>query len=182
MFHDETGKLINETSMKLKGYALARVKNYFPIKTDAHFTNQEWSGLVRDGSLEGMGMLKERVISTKPILLEDITNVIQRQIRNVSKYAGYAVPTRNFETIMKQTSRNQTDGQLHNLSETIDSVWGSSDTKYLKNLMQDIQGGRSEKGNFLMNLRGQFAGATLTLNPSVAIKQAASYPTAAAVV
>lgn len=182
MFHEETGKLINETSMKLKGYALARVKNYFPIKTDAHFNNQEWSGLVRDGSLEGMGMLKERVISTKPILLEDITNVIQRQIGSVSKYAGMAVPVRNFETIMKQTKRDQSNGQLHNLAEIIDTVWGSSDTKYLKNLMQDIQGGRSEKGNFLMHLRGQFAGATLTLNPSVAIKQAASYPTAAAVV
>lgn len=181
MFHEETGKLINETSLKLKGYALARVKNYFPIRTDSHFTQQEWAGLVQNASLEGMGMLKERVISTKPILLEDITNVIQRQIRSVSKYAGLAVPVRNFETVMKQTSRDD-NGQLHNLYETIDSVWGSSDTKWLKNLMQDIQGGRSEGGSPLMRLRGQFAGATLTLNPSVAIKQAASYPTAAAVV
>ena len=182
MFHDETGKLINETSMKLKGYAIARVKNYFPIRTDSHFTAQEWAGLVRDGSLEGMGMLKERVTSTKPILLEDITNVIQRQIRSVSKYAGYAVPLRNFEMIMKQTSRDQETGELHNLAETIDTVWGANDTKWLKNLLQDIQGGRKENRNFMMNLRGQFAGATLTLNPSVAIKQAASYPTAAAVV
>lgn len=182
MFHEKTGELINDTSMQLKGYALARVKNYFPIRTDSHFTKQEWSGLVRDGSLEGMGMLKERVISTKPILLEDITNVIQRQIKNVSKYAGYAVPVRNFETLMKQTSRNQQTGQLKNLYETIDNTWGASDSRWLQNLMQDIQGGRHEKSNFLMDLRGKFAGATLTLNPSVAIKQAASYPTAAAVV
>lgn len=185
MFHEETGKIINDTSMALKGYALARVKNYFPIRTDSHFTNQEWSGLVRDGSLEGMGMLKERVISTKPILLEDITNVIQRQIKNVSKYGGFAVPTRNFETIMKQTIRNQSTGVLHNLSETIDNTWGASDTKWLKNLMQDIQGGRTEAeswiATFFNKLRGNFAAATLNMNIGVAIKQAASYPTAAAV-
>jgi hypothetical protein len=181
MFHEKTGKYINETSMALKGYAIARVKNYFPIKTDSHFTSQDWSGLVQNASLEGAGVLKERVISTKPILLEDITNVIERQIRFTSKYAGLAVAIRNFDTIMKQISRGG-DGQLHNLYETIDSVWGASDTKWLRNLMQDLQGGRSEARSWLMNLRGQFAGATLTLNPSVAIKQAASYPTAAAVV
>lgn len=185
MFHEKTGKYINETSLALKGYAIARVKNYFPIKTDAHFTTQEWAGLVQNGSLEGSGVLKERVVSTKPILLEDITNVIERQIRFTSKYAGLAIAVRNFETIMKQTSRSQVDGQLHNLYETIDSVWGASDTKWLKNLMQDIQGGRGEKNDplssFLSRLRGQFAGATLAMNVSVAASQAASYPTAGAV-
>lgn len=184
MFHEETGKYINETSMKLKGYALARVKNYFPIKTDRHFTSQDWTGLIQNGSLEGSGSLKERVISTKPILLEDITNVIQRQIRFTSKYAGLAVAVRNFETIMKQTSRDD-NGQLHNLYETIDKVWGSSDTNWLRNLMQDIQGGRKESdsalANFFTKLRGNFAAATLNMNLGVAIKQAASYPTAAAV-
>lgn len=185
MFHEKTGEYINDTSMALKGYALARVKNYFPIKTDSHFTTQDWSGLIQNGSLEGSGFLKERVVSTKPILLEDITNVIQRQIRSVSKYAGLAIPVRNFETVMKQISRNQSDGQLHNLYETIDKVWGASDTKWLQNLMQDIQGGRRESdsaiANFFTKLRGNFAAATLNMNLGVAIKQAASYPTAAAV-
>lgn len=185
MFHEETGKIINDVSMKLKGYALARVKNYFPIKTDPHFTQKEWSGLVQDGSLEGSGFLKERVISTKPILLEDITNVVERQTKSVAKYGGFAIPVRNFETIMKQTKRNQSTGQLRNLAETIDSVWGASDTKWLRNLMQDIQSGRREAdswiANFFTKLRGNFAAATLNMNLSVAIKQAASYPTAAAV-
>lgn len=180
MFHEKTGQYINETSMALKGYAIARVKNYFPIKTDSHFTSQDWSGLVQNASLEGAGVLKERVISTKPILLEDITNVIERQIRFTSKYAGLAVAIRNFDTIMKQISRGG-DGQLHNLYETIDSVWGASDTKWLRNLMQDLQGGRGEKDGILSRLRGQFAGATLAMNVSVALSQAASYPTAGSV-
>ena len=185
MFHEKTGKIINDVSMKLKGYALARVKNYFPIKTDPHFTQKEWSGLVQDGSLEGSGFLKERVISTKPILLEDITNVVERQTKSVAKYGGFAIPVRNFETIMKQTKRNQSTGQLRNLAETIDNVWGASDTKWLRNLMQDIQGGRREAespiATLLTKLRGNYTAAVLNNNFSVAMKQFASYPTAAAV-
>ena len=128
-------------------------------------------------------MLKERVISSKPILLEDITNVTLRQIENVSKYAGYALPMRNFNMVMNTTlDRRTTNGKLVNLLSTIGREWGKTDTDYLTDLMQDIQGARGESKSFLTSLRGQFAGATLTLNPSVALSQAASYPTAGAVV
>lgn len=184
MFHNYTGDKVNETSMKLKGYTIARVANYFPIKTDPNFVTTDLSGLIRDGSLEGMGFLKERVFSKKPMLLEDITNVIARQTKNVSMYAGLAVPLRNLNMVLNQTYFDEKN-ERRSVKEAIRNTWGDRNIKWLQNLMQDVQGGRSIDDNFLGHfmdqLRGHYAGAVLTLNPSVAIKQAASYPTAAAV-
>lgn len=182
MFHEKTGEYINDTSVTLKGYTIARVKNYFPINTNKRFVPTDFAGLIMNGTIEGMGMLKERVQSSKPIMLEDITDVIQRSIKNTAKYAAYAIPMRNINMAMKQTFRDNR-GEMTTLEQRIDEVWGKNDIKYLQNFITDIQNGRSGNESFkLMNkLRGNFAGAVLSLNPSVAIKQAASYPTAAAV-
>lgn len=180
MFHNRTGEYINDTSITLKGYTIARVDKYFPIKTDTRFIDTDFSELVQNGTVEGMGMLKERVQSRKPIMLEDITDVIQRQIKNTSKYAAYAIPVRNFNLSMKQSFRDGR-GDLTTLESVIENVWSGRDIKFLKDLLVDIQSGRKNEGwKFLNTLRGNFAGAVLSLNPSVAIKQAASYPTAAA--
>ncbi len=182
MFWEYTGKQINKVSVRLNGYAKAKVQNYFPIKVDPNFTARDYSGLIQDGTLEGMGMLKNRVMSKKAILLEDIVQVILRQTRNVSLYSGMAIPVRDMNMIMNMTLRDK-NGRPRNLGETIGRVWGVNNTRYLKNLMQDVQGGRRDTGySILDDIRGKFAGATLNLNLVVAMKQAASYPTAAAVV
>ena len=98
-FNETTKKAINETSLQLDGYEKAIVDNYFPIKTDRNFNRAEISGLIKDGTIEGMGMLKERVGAKNPILLEDITNVITRQIDSTAKYYGLAIPVRNFNKV-----------------------------------------------------------------------------------
>lgn len=185
VFHNYFGKEINKVTMQTRGYAAARVENYYPIKTDPDFTHSNFGGLVMDSSLEGMGMLKERVRSKNPILLEDITKVVIRQANNTSKYVGYAIPIRNFNMLMNSTYHDN-NGRIRNMKETVRNVWGNSNEKYLENIFKDIQGANSSGGSMfdgvLNALRGNFAGATLSANVGVAMKQAASYPTAAAVV
>lgn len=185
VFHNYFGKEINKVTMQTRGYAAARVENYYPIKTDPDFTHSNFGGLVMDSSLEGMGMLKERVRSKNPILLEDITKVVIRQANNTSKYVGYAIPIRNFNMLMNSTFHDS-NGRIRNMKETVRNVWGNSNEKYLENIFKDIQGANSSGGSMfdgvLNALRGNFAGATLSANVGVAMKQAASYPTAAAVV
>lgn len=181
VFHNYFGKEINKVTMQTRGYAAARVENYYPIKTDPDFTHSNFGGLVMDSTLEGMGMLKERVRSKNPILLEDITKVVIRQANNTSKYVGYAIPIRNFNMLMNSTFHDS-NGRIRNMKETVRNVWGNSNEKYLENIFKDIQGARKTESGIMDNLRSSFAGATLTLNVSVAMKQAASYPTAASVV
>lgn len=180
LFHDYTGDQINKVSNELKGYSLAAVRNYFPIKTDPDFTKIEFAGLIRDGSIEGQGFLKSRVKASNQILLEGITNVILRQTDNVSRYVGLAIPVRNVNMLVAQNV--YIDNQADSIKAALRKKWGHKNVEWFQNLVQDVQGGRKGDSSVFDTLRSRFAGATLTLNPSVAIKQAASYPTAAAVV
>lgn len=180
MFWKTTGRLINETSLELKGYTLARVANYFPIKTDSDYTKSDVSGLVFDGTIEGMGFLKERRFGRNAMMLEDITDTILRQTQSVAKYAGLAIPVRNFNMVWNTVTRSPM-GNADTLKKAISLTWGAKNTDYIVNLMKDLNGRRDGgEPSAFDTLRGRFAGAVLTLNPSVAIKQAASYFTAGA--
>jgi hypothetical protein len=175
-FNETTKEAINETSTQLDGYEKAIVDNYFPIKTDRNFNRIDVSGLIQNGTIEGMGMLKERVEAKNPVLLEDVTDVIMRQINNTAKYSGLAIPVRNFNKVYNFTSK----GYESSVKKAISDVWGFNANRYIEKILSDIQGGGKTQFSTIGKIRGKFAGATLGLNIGVAMKQAASYPTAAA--
>jgi len=168
---------INETSLALDGNEKATVEEYYGIKTDRNFTRTEFQSLFKDGTIEGMGIFKDRVAAAKnPIMLEDVTSVISRQIDDVSRYYGLAIPVRNFNRIYNYTRK----GYTTSVKKVIAEKWGKNAIQYIENFMADIQNGRHNGRNFLDTVRGNFAKATLSVNIGVTMKQAASYPTAAA--
>lgn len=175
-FNGQMKEAINETSLKLDGFEKARVTNYFPIRTDKNFTNTDFDTLVKDATIEGMGILKQRSGGTNPVMLEDIFNVLNRQVDSVSSYYGLAIPIRNFNKIYNSTASEYESS----VKSAIAEKWGTRGQKYIENLLSDLQGGRKSEMNWLDRMRGRYAQAVLTLNPSVTMKQAASYPTAAA--
>lgn len=188
-FNEDSKTALNEVSEKLKGYPVAEVENYFPINTDSNFTRSEFESLKRDGTIEGMGFLKERVVAKNPILLRDASDVVDQAIRMHGKYVGLAIPVRNFNKIWNVTTTAYgEDGNsaypTGSVQSAIESRWGKTGTKYVDKLMGDLQGSTQTKNVWakaLNKVRSNYAGAVLTLNLSVAMKQAASYPTAAAV-
>ena len=181
MFWHKTGGYINETSLKLKGYALARVGKYFPIPTDQNFIKKDIGNLVQDGTLEGKGFLKERKFGRNAIILEDITDTILRQTNDVAKYTGLAIPLRNLNMAWNTTVF--TNAVADTLSNAVSNAWGKNNVDFISNLVVDLTSRRDGgDATFLDAMRGRFAGAVLTLNPSVSIKQAASYFTAGAIV
>lgn len=181
MFWHKTGGYINETSLKLKGYALARVGKYFPIPTDQNFIKKDIGNLFQDGTLEGKGFLKERKFGRNAIILEDITDTILRQTNDVAKYTGLAIPLRNLNMAWNTTVF--TNAVADTLSNAVSNAWGKNNVDYISNLVVDLTSRRDGgDATFLDAMRGRFAGAVLTLNPSVSIKQAASYFTAGAIV
>ena len=179
-----TTNLINETSMKLLGYQRATVKNYYPIAVDKTQLATQIEGLKLDATIEGRGFLKNRVKSSQPILLEECNNVVQRSLRDTAAYAGLAAPIRDVQKILNSTVETEAGiGVLKN--KIIKEHWGSGATDYIDELLTDLQtpGRKARKSSMtaLGRLRGNYAGAVLTLNPGVAIAQAASLPTAGAV-
>ena len=183
-FGDYTTNLINETSMKLVGFQRATVKNYYPIAVDKTQLASEIEGLKLDATIEGRGMLKERVKSGLPILLEECSSVVQRSLRDTAAYAGLAAPIRDANRILNANVESE-DGIQKLKSGVLKEHWGRDAVNYVDYLLTDLQTKQRKRsdgiGRVMGKLRGNYAGAILTLNPGVAIAQAASLPTAGAV-
>ena len=183
-FGSYTTNLINETSMKLLGYQRATVKNYYPIAVDKTALATQIEGVKLDATIEGRGFLKNRVKSAKPILLEECSSVVQRSLRDTAAYAGLAAPIRDVQKVLNSGIETE-DGIKVLKNGILKEQWGQSATSYIDDLLTDLQTTQRHRSTTvtraLNRLRSNYAGAILTLNPGVAIAQAASLPTAGAV-
>ena len=183
-FGSYTTNLINETSMKLLGYQRATVKSYYPIAVDKTALATQIEGVKLDATIEGRGFLKNRVKSQMPILLEECSNVVQRSLRDTAAYAGLAAPIRDVQKVLNSGIETE-DGIKMLKNGILKEQWGQSATNYIDDLLTDLQTTQRKRSTtmtkVLDRLRGNYAGAILTLNPGVAIAQAASLPTAGAV-
>ena len=179
-----TTNLINETSMKLLGYDRATVKNYYPIAVDRSTLATEIEGVKMDATIEGRGFLKERVKSDKPILLEECQNVVKRSLRDTAAYAGLAAPIRDVQRVLNSTVETA-EGIGVLKDKIIGEKWGKETVSYINDLLTDLQTTRRKRSSTMSRaldrMRGNYAGVILTVNPGVAIAQAASLPTAGAV-
>lgn len=179
-----TTNLINETSMKLLGYDRATVKNYYPIAVDRSTLATEIEGVKMDGTIEGRGFLKERVKSDKPILLEECQNVVKRSLRDTAAYAGLAAPIRDVQRVLNSTVETA-EGIGVLKDKIVGEKWGKETVSYINDLLTDLQTKQRHRSSTMSRaldrMRGNYAGAILTVNPGVAIAQAASLPTAGAV-
>lgn len=192
LFHEYTGSVINETSMELYGFKKANEKNYYPISVDENYIATDITSLKMDKTLEGAGFLKERVQSVKPLVMESIIDTAQRSLKMTSEFGGLAIPIRNFNKVYNGATWKVTDADSADVSaksvmvqddtvhKAMQDVWGRMATKYIDNLLADLQNARAGESTVFDMLRGNFAGAVLTGNWSVIMKQAASYPTAVA--
>lgn len=196
LMNEYSKKKINETSLELYGYELANVTDYFPIRTDRTFIGTEVENLSQNGTLEGMGILKERQQGAyNPLVLESVIDVVNRHINDVSKFAGLAIPLRNFKLVYGSASYMPTfefDNRnaekitdYSSLQHSLTSTWGSHAKEYFDNLIQDIDtGGRKSDKSYskiLDKVTGNIAKQALLTNLSVVMKQIAAYPTAGAV-
>ena len=183
-FGSYTTNLINETSMKLLGYQRATVKSYYPIAVDKTALATQIEGVKLDATIEGRGFLKNRVKSQMPILLEECSSVVQRSLRDTAAYAGLAAPIRDVQKVLNSGIETE-DGIKMLKNGILKEQWGQNATNYIDDLLTDLQTTQRKRSTtmtkVLDRLRGNYAGAILTLNPGVAIAQAASLPTAGAV-
>ncbi len=188
-FNKTSPEAINETSEKLVGYSIAMLENYFPVDVDTSFTRADFTSVKYDGSIEGMGFLKERVNSSAPIYLRDINDVLLKAIEQHSMYVGMAIPIRNFNKLWGVTKRSfSEDGTRLNIEGSVQKAvkkhWGKQAYQYIEKMMTDIANPRKEQDPWSMlftQLRGTYASAVIALNVSPALKQFASYITAGSI-
>lgn len=179
-FWEFSGDTLNKTAMERYGFNRFTVKNYFPIQTDTRYlmsAKADMATFSKNFSLEAMGMTKDRVGATNPLLLLDISAIVDLHINDVSLYAGFVQAVHNFNKVYNFTDKNY----QKSLKAEINDYFGASATKYIDKLLLDIAGARRQEPNVLDKFRSNYAGAVLAVNAGVTLKQAASLPTAAAV-
>lgn len=180
-FNNYSQKVLNETTMAVYGFEKATVPYYVPIHTDSAYRQANFESISRDMSLENMGFMKARVEGAKnPMLAEGIVDVVNGQISSVSKYAAMMPAVRNFQKVYGKS----TASFENSVQSAVRSKFGTEALKYIENVVTDLTSPRRTEGGMLGEyadiLRGNLAQAALTINPRVALGQAASYPTAAA--
>lgn len=94
---------INETSLKLVGYEIARTQNYAPLIVDDSFLKADFDALDQNGSVVNPGFTKERLGDSKPIRLMDANELLLRSIQQHSRYVGMSIPVRDFNKLWNAT-------------------------------------------------------------------------------
>ena len=178
---------INEVSLKLRHFETATSEYYIPVKVDDAEIVKEIEGVKHDSSVENMGMLKSIVpYSDKSVLIQGLDNVINKHIENVGNYYGLAVPIRNMNKVLNvSATARDIDGSVtsrDSVKKALEANWGKLGTDIYEQLLIDLQNSRAPKNERMQDInhvihsvRSNFVTATLTMNPSVVLKQAASY-------
>lgn len=192
---------LNAVSRDLIGYDRATVRNYYPIEVGQDYRMGDPTEIPGTPSAANPGNLKERTGAATTINLRGATETLMKSIDMNAKYIGLAIPVRNFGKLYGNTTwfvaydnndagwmqedEREKQTVVSSVQAVINRTWGSKAGNYIDKLLKDIQTQSYTEDVYakgMDKIRSNYAGAVLTLNLSVAMKQAASYPTAAAVV
>lgn len=167
---------INRVSNILYGFDKAVGQNYAPIYTNSNYNKTELGKF--DTTAEGVGNLKARQYSKNPSYNIGAFDAFERHIDQTARFVGMAIPARNWETLL-----NWREGS-GSMSDTISHEWGNAGLGYIKDLVTDLQSGRTSKGESVSTLAdtilSNYIGAVFGANPSIVMKQLGSIPLASA--
>lgn len=166
---------INRVSNLLEGHDKAMNSNYSPIYTNANFLGKKADPAIVDATIEGMGPLKNRVWSGKPMLAVSALSAFQKHRDMTAKYVGLAIPVRNMNTLLNYTEKGYHDS----MREVISKKWGANSVEYLDNLLVNLQNRPAAETNILDDLvngaLNNYVKAVFGFNPGTVIKQAPGF-------
>ena len=165
---------INRTSRMLDGVDRAMTRDYYPMQSDQGYLPKQYN--VFDGTLEGMGSLKERQSGARNAIILGEADATMRWHRdNMSRYVGYAVAKRNFEKLLNyRSSRGIT------IRESIKEKWGVNADAFLSDFMRTVEEGSLENvPDILSSITGNYVGSVLGFNVASMMKQLGAIPMAA---
>lgn len=186
-WYSYSGKLMADVFEQMYGFRPNLVENYVPIHRDPTTIKtdiRDMAGAEKAFNLENSGFTIDRVKNSQPILLTDFFQELNSQSEKMARYVGFAQVQKDFGKIWK----TRIDSSGMTVNTLVRARFGAGKTnlgvsgeEYINHYIADVAGGHSSD-DVLGKFYGNYAAATLRLNPRVAISQAASIPTAASVV
>lgn len=155
---------INSTSIMIEGYPLAKVDNYWSAK---RFKQSKVPGKKPkqiQSTIEGLGLLKERVGTGNPLLLKSFFMTVLETSKNAAAYHGLAPALRDAKAIL-------------NNDKFIDALKANGYKGYIKHLHEMIKRVEDNSAEFdvaekaLSKMTGKFAKSVFSLNPKLWVRQ-----------
>jgi hypothetical protein len=169
-------KEINRVSNILYGYDKAVSKNYAPIYTNSNYVKSEPG--VYNATAEGVGNLKTRQHSKNPSYNIGAFDAFEKHVDQTARFVGMAIPVRNWNTLM-----NWGDGK-DSMADVVTHEWGKSAKTFIDDLIVELQDGkpsaRGKVDELVSGALSKYISSVFGFNPSIVLKQAASFPLAAA--
>lgn len=173
-YNDYSKREINRVSNLLLGYDKAMEGDYAPIYTNQNYTKSEPG--IFDTTAEGVGNLKSRVVSANPSLNISALDAFEKSVDRTSRYVGLAVPVRNVNALMNWREKNDS------MKDVISHTWGEQGNRFVNDLLTELQSGREDGSGSIEKLTNaalsRYISAVFGANPSIVLKQFASYPLA----
>ena len=167
---------INRVSNILYGYDKAVSKNYAPIYTNSNYVKSEPG--VYNATAEGVGNLKTRQHSKNPSYNIGAFDAFEKHVDQTARFVGMAIPVRNWNTLM-----NWGDGK-DSMADVVTHEWGKSAKTFIDDLIVELQDGkpsaRGKVDELVSGALSKYISSVFGFNPSIVLKQAASFPLAAA--
>lgn len=154
---------INRTSLELEFFELAKVDMYWPARRSITriLRGRKLAGTVK--TVEGMGLLKERVATGNPMKLVGFFETVYATNKNVATYVGLAEPLREVKAVYTKET----------IEELKDKGRGA-EVKLITDLIERFEGQSALIGpldTILKKMLGGFAKAKLFLNVKIAPRQ-----------
>lgn len=166
---------INRVSNLLVGYDKAMADYYSPIFTNHNFLSNNTDAVIMDATIEGGGMLKNRIWSGTPSLAVSVMDAYEKHRDFTAKYVGIAIPVRNMNALLNYTE----SGYMDSMREVISKKWGADSVKYLDDLLVNLQNKPAAETNILDDkinkVLNNYVTAVFGFNPGTVVKQAPGF-------
>ncbi len=180
-FRNDSRIAINEVALKIKRRLIASEKAYIPYVVNKDQVKTQSEKVKIDYGIMSAGILKSvKDNASNQIIIRGLNTVVDNHIDEVAKIYGLAIPVRNWEKVFNVRMTDK-DGSTY-VKEAIRDTWHDGGVKMLDQAVADLQTNRANETVPILNaVKSAFVTSTLASNVSVWMKQAASYPTAGAV-
>ena len=177
----EEGEATNKIHYQVKHKVLKTSENYFPEMVNKDYVDAKLEETAADNLwVMAPGATNElRPGAKQPVIIDGTETVMAAHVRDMANYIGLALPIRDFAKVLNGKVATG-EAYATTIRSSISPNFGQKGIDVLKHAAMDVQGGRkverkTQIERYLNGLHGAFVRSTLLINPSVTIKQAASY-------
>ena len=183
------GKATNHVLYNLKHRVLQTEDYYVPYAVDKNYLDTDLN------ETQAMNMWVKTPGSTnalqkkasQPVIIDGMDTVMAKHVREIADYIGLAIPIRDFAKVYNGRLKQGEGENPLPVKQTIDKNWKAKGQHLLTQSIIDVQGGSrgaswsTAIAENLNALQSAFVKSALLINPSVTIKQAASYAAAGSI-